>query len=148
MKKENEELLINKIIDFLAKADVFSNKPKIRIDYLGDKIDNYSLEAVPAERIVKSFIDGSKRKQKIFVFASRKTYSQDEIENLENYKLFEYLSDWIEEQNDDENYPNISDIENIEEIEAIEIIDSPYIAVVSENEARYQMEIKITYIQN
>lgn len=148
MKKENEELLINKMIEFLSKADVFSDKPKIKVDYLGDKINNYSLEAVPAERIVKGFIDGSKRKQKIFVFASRKTYSQDEVDNLDNYKLFEYLAEWVEEQNDDENYPDISDIENIEEIEAIEIIDSPYVAVVSENEARYQMEIKITYIQN
>ena len=142
MKKENEELLVNKIIEYLAQSDVFSNKPKIKIDYLGDKIDNYSLEAVPAERIINTFIDGSKRKQKIFVFASRKTYSQDEIDNLENYKLFEYLADWIEEQNDDENYPDISDIENIEEIETIEIIDSPYIAAVSET------EIKIKYIKN
>ncbi len=148
MKKENEELLVNKIIEYLAQADVFSNKPKIKIDYLGDKIDNYSLEAVPAERIVNTFVDGSKRKQKIFVFASRKTYSQDEIDNLENYKLFDSLAEWIEEQNEDENYPDISEIENIEEIEAIEIIDSPYVAAVSENEARYQMEIKITYIQN
>lgn len=147
MKTENEELFISKIIDFLSKADVFSNKPKIKVDYLGDKIDNYSLEAVPAERILHKFIDGSKEKQKIFVFASRKTYSQDDIENLENYKLFENLAEWIEQQNDEENYPDVSEIENIEEIEAIEIMDSPYIAAVSETEARYQMEIRITYLQ-
>ncbi len=147
MKTENEELFISKIIDFLSKADVFSNKPKIKVDYLGDKIDNYSLEAVPAERILHQFIDGSKEKQKIFVFASRKTYSQDDIENLENYKLFENLAEWIEQQNDEENYPDVSEIENIEEIETIEIMDSPYIAAVSETEARYQMEIKITYLQ-
>ncbi len=147
MKTENEELFISKIIDFLSEADVFSNKPKIKVDYLGDKIDNYSLEAVPAERILHKFIDGSKEKQKIFVFASRKTYSQDDIENLENYKLFENLAEWIEQQNDEENYPDVSEIENIEEIEAIEIMDSPYIAAVSETEARYQMEIRITYLQ-
>ena len=41
MKKENEELLINKMIEFLSKADVFSDKPKIKVDYLGDKINNY-----------------------------------------------------------------------------------------------------------
>ena len=40
MKTENEELFISKIIDFLSEADVFSNKPKIKVDYLGDKIDN------------------------------------------------------------------------------------------------------------
>lgn len=148
MKIEKEEIFISKIIEFLSKADVFSNRPRIKVDYLGDKIDNYSLEAVPAERTLHIFIDGSKEKQKIFVFASRKTYSQDEIENLENYKLFENLAEWIEEQNDEENYPDISEIENIEEIESIEIMDSPYIAEISETEARYQMEIKITYIQN
>lgn len=147
MRTEKEELFISKIIDFLSKADVFSNKPKIKVDYLGDKIDNYSLEAVPAERILHKFIDGSKEKQKIFVFASRKTYSQDDIENLENYKLFENLAEWIEQQNDEENYPDVSEIENIEEIETIEIMDSPYIAALSETEARYQMEIRITYLQ-
>ena len=42
---------------------------------------------------------------------------------------------------------NTIKISKASEIETIEIMDSPYIAAVSETEARYQMEIKITYLQ-
>lgn len=148
MQIEEEDKLISKIILFLKESSVFAEKkPNINIDYLGKNIEDYSLEAVPAERIIRRFITGEKEKQKIFIFASRKTFSQDEIENFEDYQLFEELAEWIEEQNDNEKYPDISDIEKIEEIESMEVIDSPYVAAVSETEARYQMEIKINYIQ-
>lgn len=148
MKSSDERKFIDSIIDFFKKSSIFSNEPNVNVNYLGNKIDDYCLEAVPAEKTVKKFIDGEKEKQKIFVFTSRTTYSQDIVENEENYVLFEELAEWIEEQNEEENYPDISDITKIEEIESIEVMDSPYICAVNETEARYQMEIKITYIQN
>lgn len=147
MKREDEKSFIDSIIDYLKQCPEFEENLKVNINYLGNKIEDYCLEAVPAERTVKRFIDGEKEKQKIFVFASRKTYSQDEIENMENYDFFEKIAEWIELQNDNEHFPDIVNINNIQEIESIEILDSPYISAISETEARYQTEIKITYIQ-
>lgn len=147
MKKKDEKSFIDSIINFLKQCPVFKEDSKVNINYLGNKIEDYCLESVPAERIMKRFIDGEKEKQKIFVFASRKTYSQDEIENINNYEFFEELAEWIEKQDDNEEFPDISGITNIQEIESIEILDSPYICAINETEARYQTEIKITYIQ-
>lgn len=147
MKISDENKFIKSIIEYLKECPIFSEDASVNINYLGSNIDDYSLEAVPAERIVSNFIDGKKLKQKIFVFASRKAYSKDIIENEQNYEFFEELAEWIEEQNDNEIYPDVSNISKIEEIDSIEVIDSPYIAVISEEEARYQMEIKINYIQ-
>lgn len=148
MKLKDENSFINSIIDYLKKCPVFEENSKVNINYLGNKIEDYCLEAVPAERTIKRFINGEKEKQKVFVFASRKTYSQDDIENMANYDFFEELAEWIELQNDIEKFPDITNINNIQEIESIEILDSPYICAISETEARYQTEIKITYIQN
>lgn len=147
MKSSDEEKFIKSIIKFIKESNVFNNEPDININYLGDNVDDYCIEAIPAERIVRQDIEGRKEKQKIFVFASRTAYSQDVIENEDVYVFFEELAEWIEEQNDIENYPDISEIENIEEILSIEVKDSPYICAVSETEARYQMELKISYIQ-
>lgn len=147
MKIKEEELFIKSIISYLKKCNIFNENASVNINYLGPKIDDYSLESVPTETILKKDIEGRKEKQKVFVFASRRTYSRDCIENEKNYEFFEELSEWIEEMNDEECYPDISNIDEISEISSIEVVDSPYIAAVSELEARYQMEIKITYIK-
>lgn len=147
MKIKEEEFFIKSIISYLKKCNIFNENASVNINYLGSKIDDYSLESVPTETILKKDIEGRKEKQKVFVFASRRTYSRDCIENEKNYEFFEELSEWIEEMNDEECYPDISNIDEISEISSIEVVDSPYIAAVSELEARYQMEIKITYIK-
>lgn len=72
------------IIDTLTK----NNKYQINADMLGD-IGDYSLNKIPTDTEVESWIIGVVKRKDIFSFRSRRAYSQDEINNLTNIGFFE-----------------------------------------------------------
>lgn len=44
---------------------------KLHVDFLPEEAQSYSVEAVPAKEIVRSYVDGSTVRQFLFVVASR-----------------------------------------------------------------------------
>lgn len=47
---------------------------KVRVNFLGETPIEYVIEEVPAEPIVKRYVDGSSIRQVLFIFASRDEY--------------------------------------------------------------------------
>ena len=71
---------------------------KVRVNFLGDTPIEYVIEEVPAEPIVKRYVDGSSIRQVLFIFASRDDYDKSAIQNMLSSNFYENLSDWFEKQ--------------------------------------------------
>lgn len=125
--------------------DLFNNVvKKVNVNYLDSNIDTYSIEEVPCEPILKKYLDGSSLRQYLFVFTSREPYSSNEVQNIENSGFYEKFADWIEIQNNNEEFPILG--ENMECTE-IKVISSGYAFAVSEDTAQYQIQLKLKYLK-
>ena len=56
-------------------------------------------------RIIKRYVDGSSVRQFEFIFASRESYGQEVLQNIENSGFYEHFADWIEEKNKASEFP-------------------------------------------
>lgn len=90
-----------------------SRNYQISADFLG-KVGDYSLDKIPTNTEVESWIIGTQRKKDIYSFRSRKSYSQDTINNLKNIGFFEDFENKIKSNNDEGILPDIENIESIE----------------------------------
>ena len=122
------------ILNTLTKT----NNYQIGADFLGD-IGDFSLDKMPTESTVEKWILGTVIKKDVYSLRSRKTYSQDTINNLKSIGFFEELESIIETNNEKGILP---DIENIE---SIECLNCGTLNNVNGTEATFDMQIQITY---
>ena len=87
---------------------------QINANMLSNKVGDYSLDKIPTETEVESWIIGVVKRRDVYSFRSRKTYSQDTINNLKNIGFFERLESIIKSNNDKGVLPDIEGIESIE----------------------------------
>lgn len=133
--KESRMELIKK---FIETCPLLSNG-KIAVDYLDEDIDSYSINQVTANPIFQPYQDGTSIRQIIFDFTVVEPFSK--VENLINSKFCEDFMDWIEEQNNNENLP---DIEGADEI----VCTGPG-KIIQRNEtlAVYAIPMRFTYLK-
>ena len=122
------------ILNTLTKT----NNYQIGADFLGD-IGDFSLDKMPTESTVEKWILGPAIKKDVYSLRSRKTYSQDTINNLKSIGFFEELESIIETNNEKGILP---DIENIE---SIECLNCGTLNNVNGTEATFDMQIQIQY---
>ena len=115
-----------------------SRNYQISADFLG-KVGDYSLDKIPTNTEVESWIIGTQRKKDIYSFRSRKSYSQDTINNLKNIGFFEDFENKIKSNNDEGILP---DIENIE---SIECLNCGTFNNQDETQATFDIQIQIIY---
>ena len=127
------EYLFN-IIDTLTT----NRKYQINADFLGENGD-YSLDKIPTESIVTKFINGKEIHRDVYSFRSRKLYSQDTANNLENIGFFEDFEDIINSNNKEGVLPNIDGIEEIKCLNCGTLND------VDGTQATFDIQIEITY---
>lgn len=110
------------------------------------KSGSVSVESISGVRYIEEFIDGSKRCELFFSVSLVKSYDDGKSNvNVEANEEFISLNKWVEEQNQDKNYPTISDI-CIESIEPMN--NTPTIARDSNKRlAQYTGQFKMTYIE-
>ena len=87
---------------------------QINANMLSNKIDDYSLDKIPTESVVESWITGDEIHKDVYSFRSRKSYSQDTIVNLKNVGFFEQFENAIKTNNYEGILPDINGIESIE----------------------------------
>lgn len=106
---------------------------------MNDDIDSYSVNQVTANPIFQPYQDGSSIRQIVFDFTVVEPFSK--VENLLNSKFCEDFMDWIEEQNNNGNLPNIEG--------ADEIICTGPGKIISRNEtlAVYAIPMRFTYLK-
>lgn len=130
------------IIDTLAN----NNKSQINANMLSNDVNNYSLDKMPinteAEKWIipkKINVGNIKKRREVYSFRSRKPYSQDTINNLNNIGFFEQFENVIQSNND------LGVLPEIDNIEKIECLNCATMNNASTNTAEFDIQIQITY---
>ena len=87
---------------------------QINADMLSNQVGDYSLDKIPTDTEVESWIIGVVKRRDVYSFRSCKPYSQDTINNLKNIGFFEKFESIIKSNNDKGVLPEIENIESIE----------------------------------
>lgn len=114
----------------------------LRVDFLGEKPVEYVIETLPCDPIVKRYANGSTIRQYLFAFGSREYYSQERLQNIQNSAFYEKLSDWVEEKDRSETFPELPDGM---EAEGLRVVSSGYLFDGSMKNARYQIQLQLLY---
>lgn len=83
----------------------YLNKGKVNVDYIKNKPLSYSIDETPIDPVLQNFSDGGRRLQIQFDFSVQANFSA--LENIKNTKFCDDFTDWIYEQNKNENLPKI-----------------------------------------
>lgn len=114
----------------------------LRVDYLGSDPIEYTVEAVPGDPIYQPYTDGGCIKQFLFIFASRDFFSADINQCIENLDFYEKFANWIEENDNNEIYPQL---DGGKDAVKIEVITQGYAFDYDEKSARYQIQLRLLY---
>ncbi|XZK76753.1 chloramphenicol resistance protein (plasmid) [Clostridium perfringens] len=139
--------VIESIRNFIKKCpylEEFEGAIRIGVDYLDKESTTYSIEKVPSNPIVKKYVDGSCKKQELFIFSSRESYGPDIINNLNNINFYENFVSWLEEKNRTGDLPILDDNR---EVEKIEILTPGYAFQTDVDKAQYQIQLRLIYIE-
>ena len=109
----------------------------IDVNYLDDDVYNYSINLSIENPVYKTYADGGEIRQLIFYFVS--TLPLDRAEIINNSAFGEQLADWIKEQNDNNNLPEIDGVISIE------CLSNGVIEQNSETTAIYSIQVRILY---
>ena len=136
--------IIESVKDFILKCPHLAELTAINVDFLPESPDTYSIEQVPTNAVIQTYLDGSQERQFVFVFASRLYYSDEIRNNIENCGFYEAFSDWLDEQTKTGNLPIMRDGLTPTKIEAM---SSGYLFDVSGDlsNARYQIQCRLIY---
>lgn len=113
---------------------------QINANMLSNKVGDYSLDKIPTDTEIENWIIGVVKRRDVYSFRSRKSYSQDTINNLKNIGFFEEFESIIKSNNDEGILP---DIENIESIECLNCG-----TMISNDDGKtgtFDIQIQITY---
>ncbi len=131
------------IRDYLSACPYLA-KGALRVDYLGDRPTEYTVEAVPSDRVVTQYADGGTLREFLFLFASREEYGSDVLQNLENSGFYEQFSDWLSAQDQAGRFPVLPEGK---EPQRIETLSGGYLLDAQEHSARYQIQCRLLYYQ-
>lgn len=137
--------IMGAVRDFLGGCPLFEGNG-LQVNFLGESPQEYTLEDVPANPIIKQYTNGNSVRQALFVIASREFYSRDSIENLKSSGFYERLAEWLEIQSKNRNLPNLPDGMTAQKIEAT---TNGYCmsADIQQNIQRYQIQCRLTYFK-
>ena len=135
------------IIDALEKYFIGRELLKdgaLRVDYLGEKPVEYTIEVLPCDPVVKRYLGGSTVRQYLFAFGSREFYSQERLQNIQNSAFYERLADWVETKSMSGVLPELPDGM---EAQQLEVVSSGYLFDGSMTNARYQIQLRLLYFK-
>ena len=135
------------IIDALEKYFIGCELLKdgaLRVDYLGEKPVEYTIEVLPCDPVVKRYLGGSTVRQYLFAFGSREFYSQERLQNIQNSAFYELLADWVETRSMSGILPELPDGM---EAQQLKVVSSGYLFDGSMTNARYQIQLRLLYFK-
>ena len=137
------DTIIHSLWDYFLTCPLMGDK-KINIDFLPEKSLEYSIDTTPATEIVKRYVDGSSVRQYLFVIRSVQDYGSDVLQNIANSGFFESLSNWLEEQTRNKNFPILPSGKEPKKIEAQ---STGYLFVSGPDTGKYQIQCRLQYFQ-
>ena len=141
---EDEKTIIEKLRDFFSKSPVFDKESPFYTDFNSEKPSNYSLNSLPSPQATQDILQ-NKCYIKNFAITSRE-YTPTDLERIENLGLYEKLEGWVEEKNDNDDYPDLG--ENIE-VTGIHITNAGFLyeSDPENNTGLYQIQFQIEFIK-
>lgn len=138
---EIDSLRIKKLRDYLMNIISSLNEQykQLNVNFLSNEPDNYSLDKIPTESIVESWIIGDILYKDIYSFRSRMNYSADVITNIENIGFYETFEKIIYNNNENNILPDI------ERIESIKCLNCGTMRNANTNTSEFDIQIQIIY---
>lgn len=116
----------------------------VNVNYLGDQPDTYCINQEPDEIIIKKYVNGDTLREYNFILVSKENYTDDLMKNLKISSFYEKFLDWIGEQNNNGNLPNLG--ENKKSI-SVEAINNGHVLKVENDKVIYQIKCKLIYLR-
>lgn len=146
-----KDTIIGAVVKFFEGCPVLTerdpvsanNEPEVNADNLPEETQEYCIEAVPCNPVLRQYVDGSAVKQFEFIFASREAFGAIP-DNLGNSAFFEAVADWLEAQSRAGNLP---DLPKGLEAQKLEVLTNGYVMDAEETKARYQIQCRLRYYQ-
>lgn len=137
-------MIISAIRRYFIDCDVLDEMRGINVDYLPADDLAYTIDPVPSDTVLKTYVDGAVLKQYLFVIASREIHGNNVSLNIENSGFYERLSNWIDTQNRLGNLPQLSEDKSSQ---SLSVLTSGYLFNATETRARYQIQLRLTYYE-
>lgn len=133
--------MIDKLREYIAKCPYLKEYAELNVEYLADKTNTYSInENAGYNPILNQFICGSER-QFLFTFDSKLKWNEDIQNNIDNSKFFEDFRNWLETNNKNKTFPEISGVYSIG------ATTNGYIFATNANEAIYRIQCFLNYFK-
>ena len=137
--------LIKSIRNFIKECPHLDEFYKsIGVDYLNDEVTSYMIEPVPAEPVLKRYINGDCKKQYLFVFASKEAYGPDVRENINNIGFYEDFAEWLDGCTENGDLP---DLGGEKEALSISAQTTGYLFDASVDKAQYRIQCRLIYFE-
>lgn len=133
---------------WFRQCPAISSQNRFRADYLAEAPTEYAVFSVPStlrshENILGETVIDDDQTQN-FIFASKEVYGADIQQNLANLAFYQDVTEWIIQQNNEENFPEWDG----GVVKAILPTLTAYPAQVGSNVAKYQIQIRVDYRRN
>ena len=137
----NEEYRITKLRNYIYDIlnELTDSTSMVNIDFLDNDVGNYSINKIPTESLVKHYIAGIDICKDVYNFFSKRHYSADVIENLDNIGFFEKFEEKIKYNNKNKILPEIKGIKKIK------CLNCGALQKALSNECIFSIQIEITY---
>lgn len=138
-------MIINAIRKFVEQCPLIEElNGKIKIDFLQDKGNSFSIEPIPVNPVVSNYIGGGGERQYAFTLAIKFMWSDEAQMNLENSGFFEEFEKWIQEKNDNNELPELG---SGKQATKLEITSNGYLFGISQDMryGRYQIQCRLLY---
>ena len=134
--------MISKIRQYFFNLGIIDENSNINVDFLSNEPIQYVIEPIPVEPILRQYADGSSLRQFVFQFGSREYYGADVVQNMANTEFYENFSALIEDNNRKGVLPKIDGIQSIE------CLSNGTINEDNTNNAKYVIQMRITYYKD
>lgn len=134
--------MIDKLRTYFFELGIIDENSNINVDFLSNEPIQYVIEPIPVEPIIKAYKDGGSLRQFVFQFGSREYYGADVVQNMANTEFYENFSALIEDNNRKGVLPKIDGIQSIE------CLSNGTINEDNTDNAKYVIQMRITYYKN
>ena len=134
--------MISKIRQYFFELGIIDGNSNINVDFLSNKPIEYVIEPIPMEPVIRQYADRSSLRQFVFQFGSREYFGADVIQNMKNTEFYEDFSALIEDNNKKGVLPKIKGIQSIE------CLNNGTINEDNTDNAKYVIQMRITYYKN
>jgi len=136
--------VIQSVKDYFNSCEYVKNIGNIKVDFLSEDGNAFSIEPVSVNPVVEDWIYGGGVRQYQFIFAVRFLYSNEAKMNIDNSGFMESIEKWVKKQDKIGNLPKLD--EGLEATK-LEVISNGYLFGVSQDwkYGRYQMNMRLVY---